>query len=165
LLDVAFQEIGQPAALKRGSVLVLPVIDIVDSYRDEVVSDELEELRVSPDELPGLDSVLSAAAARVAEVHPEQERFVLPLRLDQALKDAGLPIDLLEREIPLAWRRIGADGGEGALIEFRRRGTGLGRDQEREAENHAPIMGRLRAAHDVVRGSGVRNAQAERWSR
>jgi hypothetical protein len=138
LLDLILHEAGKPASLEGGLIGVLVVADVINGDGDEVLFYELQDLGSGPDELPGLDSVLSAAATRVAEVHPHQHRLIFALGLNEAVEDCGLPVDALECEILLRWRSVRSHGGEGRIAKLGR--SGLGEQAHDDGEDHAGII-------------------------
>jgi len=70
----------------------LSVLHIIAGKDDEIFAREFENLGVSPDKLPGFDTVLSAMATGIAEVQPKQNGLVLLPALIHRVKGRRLPI-------------------------------------------------------------------------
>lgn len=132
---VSAENFGRDPMLPVRFIGVLVVTHIVGGDGDEVCGNVLGDVGSSPDELSGFCAVLSAVAARVAEVHPEKDGLVGFGTGDEAVENAGSPVEGLENGVISLEGSVGFYMLKGLPIELAR-GLDLSLCGEKEGGKH-----------------------------
>lgn len=120
---ISAENFGRDPMLPVRFIGVLVVTHIVGGDGDEVGGNVLGDVGSSPDELSGFCAILSAVAARIAEVHPEKDRFIGFGAGDEAVENSGSPVEGLENGVVSLEGSVGFDLLKSLPIELAR---GLG---------------------------------------